>query len=292
MLAYAGPRIQAAGKLAIPNFGSWTQYPGVVSQWLRYVSGGEDEMFAKWSTAAGVGYRSAIDWKIQQEEIQSTEAIGKRFLAITQAEPTDSQAVRFGWASALLDGNGATSFMAAGDYDSESWSSEYEVPLGEPAGAATQIGGGAWAREFSGGLVVVNPGTSPVRVALGGTYSGDGLLAATEATVAGDSALILTRGAGTVQAPPAGEALGAAGAPSSQGTTAPSSDSTAPQGSPAAGAATKRTVTHRTTRRVARQRARCRARAAVRAHGASARLQRRAFARCVRAARAARHTRS
>jgi hypothetical protein len=249
-------------------------------------------MFAKWSAAPGVGYRSAIDWKIQQEEIQSTEAMGKRFLAITQAEPTDSQAVRFGWASALLDGNGATSFMAAGNYDSEAWSSEFEVPVGEPTGAATPIGGGAWAREFSGGLVVVNPGASSVRVALGGTYSGDGLLAATEATVAGDSALILTRGAGTVQAPPAGEALGASGAPSSQGPTAPSGDSTAPQGSHAAGAPTRHTVTHRTNRRLARQRARCRGRAASRAHGASARLQRRAFARCVRAAGASRHTRA
>src|ERR1700685_673580 len=99
-LAYGGPKIEAAGKLAIPNIGSWTAYPAVAKEWLQYVSGGEDEMFVKWSSVPGEGYRSAGDWKAQLEEVRSTEAMGKRFLAITQAEPSDTRAVRYGWGSA------------------------------------------------------------------------------------------------------------------------------------------------------------------------------------------------
>jgi hypothetical protein len=292
MLAYAGPRIQAAGKLAIPNFGAWTQYPGVVSEWLQYVSGGEDEMFAKWSATPGVGYRTPIDWKIQLEEVQGAEANGKRFLAITQADPADTRAVRFGWASALIDGNGSTSFLAAGDYDSESWSSEYEAPIGEPAGAAAQIGAGAWARVFSNGLVLVNPGTAPVHVALGGVYSGDGLSAATEATLEGDSALILTRGAGTPAAPSA-EVLGSG--PTGPLFTATSGTRPGPGAISGAahrgGAPLKRSAPRHPAGRDG-ARARCRARLASRAGGHSARVHRRAIARCVRAARAARRHRA
>ena len=192
MLAYAGPRIQAAGKLAIPNIGAWTEYPEVAKEWLQYVSGGEDEMFVKWSSVPGEGYRTAGDWKTQLEEVRSTESMGKRFLAITQATMSDTGAVRYGWASALLDGNGNTSFFAASNYDSETWSSEYEIALGEPTAAASEIGGGAWGRRFQHGLVIVNPSSSTVKVSFGGTYSGTGLTDATEAAVGSNTALILT----------------------------------------------------------------------------------------------------
>jgi hypothetical protein len=192
ILAYAGPRIQAAGKLAIPNMGSWSEYPEVVKEWLQYVSGGMDEMFVKWSTTPGQGYRGASEWQTQLDEIASTEAMGKQFLAITHVEPGDTQAVRYGWASALLGANGHTVFFAAYDYTGETWSSEYEVPLGAPTSVATKIAGGAWKRTFTGGLVVVNPTTTAVSVSFGGSYSGSGLTNATGATLGANSAVILT----------------------------------------------------------------------------------------------------
>jgi Hypothetical glycosyl hydrolase family 15 len=196
MLAYAGPRIQAAGKLAVPNIGSWSEYPEVAGEWLQYVSGGVDEMFAKWSTTPGQGYRDASGWRTQIEEIQSTERMGKLFLAITQAEAGDTQAIRYGWGSALLGADGHTAYMAAANYTSESWSSEYEIQLGEPTSTATAIAGGAWERTFTDGLVVVNPTTSTVSVDLGGTYSGSGLTNATSARMAPNTALILQGVAG------------------------------------------------------------------------------------------------
>jgi hypothetical protein len=191
MLAYAGPRIQAAGKLAIPNIGSWSEYPEVAKEWLQYVSGGIDEMFAKWSTTPGQGYRDASGWQTQIEEIQTTEQMGKRFLAVTQAAASDTQAIRYGWASVLLGADGNTAYAAAANYTGETWSSEYEAQIGEPTSPATRIAGGAWERTFSGGLVLVNPTTSTVEVNLGGTYGGSGLTDATSATMAPNTGLIL-----------------------------------------------------------------------------------------------------
>lgn len=193
MLAYAGPKIQAAGKLIIPNMGSWSEHPEVVKGWLQYVSGGMDEMFVKWASTPGdEGYRDPAGWQTQIEEVQSTEQLGKRFLAVTQAQQGETNAIRYGWASTLLGANGHTAFCVAGNYTGETWSSEFEVPLGEPTSTATAVGNGAWARTFSNGLVLVNPTTTTVDVSFGASYSGSGLSDATAASMAPNTALILT----------------------------------------------------------------------------------------------------
>jgi hypothetical protein len=195
MLAYAGPRITGAGELAIPNMGSWQEYPEVVKEWLQFVSGGMDEMFVKWSSVPGEGYRGPRAWQTQVEEIETTTSMGRRFLAVTQAEPGDRQAVRFGWASVLLGAGGHTAFFAADAYTGDTWSSEYEVPLGEPTDSAYPIGNGVWARAFTNGLVLVNPTSTAQGVSFGGLYSGSGLTGADEATLEPHGALILTRAA-------------------------------------------------------------------------------------------------
>ncbi len=197
MLAYAGPRIQAAGKLAIPNIGSWSENPEVAKEWLQFVSGGVDEMFAKWSSTPGQGYRDVAGWRTQIEEIQSTERMGKRFLAITQAGASDTQAIRYGWASVLLAADGHTAYSAAANYTGETWASEYEAQIGEPTSEATQIAGGAWERTFTGGLVVVNPTSSTVEVRLDGTYTGSGLANATSAVMAPNTGLVLQGSSGS-----------------------------------------------------------------------------------------------
>jgi hypothetical protein len=194
MLEYVGPAIQAVGKLAIPNMGSWSEYPGVVAGWLPYVSGGMDEMFVKWSKAAGQGYRGSHEWEAEVGEIATTESMGKVLIAITQAEPGDVQGARYGWASTLLAGNGHTVFMASnGHPGEETWLGDYETAIGTPTGAAVPLGNGAWQRQFSNGLVLVNPTTSSLSVSFAAAYSGDGLTNATGATLAPHGALVLTR---------------------------------------------------------------------------------------------------
>jgi hypothetical protein len=199
MLQYVGPAIQAAGKLAIPNVGSWSENAGVVREWLPYVSGGMDEMFLKWSKSAGQGYRGSHEWESQVGEIAATEAMGKQFIAITQAEPSDAQGARYGWASALLAGNGHTVYMASnGHAGEETWLGDYETQIGTPSSAASPVGNGAWLRRFSNGLVVVNPTSSTLPVSFGGAYSGDGLENATGASVPPHGSLLLTGAATSV----------------------------------------------------------------------------------------------
>jgi hypothetical protein len=193
MLAYVGPAIQTAGKLAIPNMGSWSEYPDVVKEWLPFVSGGMDEMFVKWSKSAGQGYRGGHEWEEQVGEIAATEAMGKHFIAITQAEPGDTQGARYGWASTLLAGNGHTVFMASnGHPGEETWLADYEAELGTATASAAPVGNGAWQRPFTNGLVVVNPTTSSVSVSFRAPYSGDGLSNATGTTLGPHDAVILT----------------------------------------------------------------------------------------------------
>jgi hypothetical protein len=219
MLAYVGPGLKAAGKLAIPNIGSWSEYPEVAKEWLQFVDGGMDEMFAKWSTTPGYGYRYAAQWKTQIEEIATTESMHKVFLAVTQAADNDPQAIRYGWASTLLAAQGHTSYVAAQNYSEETWTSEYNVELGAPTSAGKELSGGAWARTFANGLVVVNPTASTVHVELGGVYSGSGLTNATSADLAPDSALILTGSSTSPVSASAGpeSPLASPGSPSSSG---------------------------------------------------------------------------
>jgi Hypothetical glycosyl hydrolase family 15 len=196
MLAYAGPRIIAAGKLAIPNMGAWHEYPEVVEEWLRFVSGGMDQQFVKWSTARGKGYAPAAVWRRQLREIQTTERMGKRFLAVTSAAAGDNRARRYGWASALLGADGHTAFFAANPRRCDAWSSEYGIRLGAPQSPMHGSPDGIWRRRFANGLVVVNPTLSTLPVDFHGVYGGDSLIDARGTTMKPHTALVLVRSTG------------------------------------------------------------------------------------------------
>jgi len=192
MLAYAGPRIRATGKLAIANIGEWVDHPAVARSWLRDLDGGMDEKFLKWSTEPGIGYRDPKQWLSQEREALTTQAMGKRFLAVTAAAPSDTQAQLYGWASLLLVARGRASYLAAETYDGQSpWLNAYRARLGRPLGAMKAGPHGVYRRSFAGGLVVVNPTSTAARVTLGGRFSGSGLHDARITTLGPHRALVL-----------------------------------------------------------------------------------------------------
>lgn len=199
LLAAVGPRLQAAGKLAIANFGSWNSYPSVIRGWLEFTSGGMDEQFVKWGTDPSVGYRPEVDWATQLQEAKEAQAAGKYFLAVTHSANGDARAARYGYGTALLAANGRTGFYMGADYTSETWFPEYDLPIGTPTGPETRDANGVHRRLFSNGLVLVNPTASTRSVDFGGTYSGSGVSSATAATMAPQTALILVgeQGPGT-----------------------------------------------------------------------------------------------
>lgn len=208
-LAYIGPKIKASGKLAIPNFACWVEEPAMYDRWLSYVSGGIDEMFVKWGSNAGEGYRDSYQWQVQVEEARYANQHGKVFIGFTQGSVGDTQAARYGYASMLMGSESAelSSYAYTPNYETEQWLPEYEYELGTPTEAATEVAGGVFRRQFTEGLVLVNPTSSPRTVGFGGTYSGSGLESATSATLQPDSALVLS-GSSTPPAiePPATEA--------------------------------------------------------------------------------------
>jgi hypothetical protein len=205
-LAYIGPKIQAAGKLAIPNFATWVEEPALNNNWLQYVSGAIDEMFVKWGSNAGEGYRESGQWQTQIEEARYANQHGKVFIGFTQGAVGDTQAARYGYASLLMGSESAdlSSYAYTPNYETEQWLPEYEYELGTPTELASADANGVYTRRFTAGLVVVNPTANSETVTFGGTYSGSGLEGATGATLQAHSALVLT-GQGTSPVGPAPE---------------------------------------------------------------------------------------
>jgi hypothetical protein len=208
MLANVGPRIQAAGLLAIANVCCARDYSGVWKEWLGSLSGAMDEMFTKWGNDPGTGYVwdwGAGGWGGQLEEIKEAEAQGKYFLGIAHSRATDSAAAAYGLTTMLLASQGRSTFALAEDYTNETRFPIYDraQQLGSPTGAYYRVGG-AYRRQFSAGTVVVNPTLSPVRVELGGQYlAADGTQTTGVSLAATSGAILLTAGGqGGGEAPP------------------------------------------------------------------------------------------
>jgi hypothetical protein len=212
-LSVIGPKLMAAGKRVIPNFGSWSGYRSTVDPWLAYVSGGMEEQFGKWGTTSDVGYVTGNGWERQLGALKATQAAGKTFLAITHSVPTDAAAARYGWATMLLGGYGRANFQLSADYtNSPTYFPEYGYDIGDGTAAEVKETSGVHRRTFQRGLVLVNPTTVSVAVTFGGTYSGSGLTKATRATMAPHTALVLTRNTTTLTpqfAPAAGSGTAA-----------------------------------------------------------------------------------
>jgi Hypothetical glycosyl hydrolase family 15 len=194
-LAYITPRIHAAGKLAMANIGSWPSYRASATRWLRYLDGGMDERFTKFTPAPGRGYRSAGEWSTELSILRQAQREGKWFMGIAQSSDGDARAERFGWATMLLGSAGRATFALQDDanYGSETWFADYEAPIGGARGAARRERSGVYRRAFAHGLALVNPTGRTRMVRLGGRYSGDGLHAVARARMAPHSGLILVR---------------------------------------------------------------------------------------------------
>jgi hypothetical protein len=200
-LALIGPRLRAAGKLVMPNFGSWRTYRSTVEGWLRHVSGGMEEHFTKWGTTATAGYFLGADWEANLASLKTAQAQGKEFLAVSHSANADAAAARYGWATVLLGGEGSASFALHGDYTTENWFPEYEYDLGAAQRPEERLASGVHRRLFARGLVLVNPTAAGVAVPFGGSYSGSGLTRASSATMPPHTALILTADAAPAPAP-------------------------------------------------------------------------------------------
>jgi hypothetical protein len=222
-----GSQIQGAGKLAVANIGSWSSYGSTVNSWLQYLSGAMDEEFVKWGTTAGSGYANQATWQNQLHEVALAQSENKIFLGVSHSTSTDEQAALYGYATELLASNGTASYSLAQDYSTATWFPEYQYQIGQPTGSYTVSSNGVYERVFTGGVALVNPGSSSETVSLGGTYSGSGLSNVSTVTLAPQSGLVLT-GSSVGTTPTGGSGTAPTGGTT---TTPPGSTGTTPTGS-------------------------------------------------------------
>ena len=89
--------------------------------------------------------------------MKDAEAAGKYYLGISHSTATDRAAARYGYATALLAGQGRVQFALHTDYTNEHWFEEYDYAIGSPAAAETRDASGVHRRKFTNGLVLRQP---------------------------------------------------------------------------------------------------------------------------------------
>jgi hypothetical protein len=218
-LAYLGPRIRSAGYDVIGNIGHFGEYPEVGRSWLQYMDGAMDENFGKWGNTAGSGYAWEGYWTNELGSLKYAQEHGKDFLAVTHSADNDVAAARYGWATMLLGAAGNAQFALHSNYTSETWFPEYGYDIGEPVGPDIHTSSGVYLRQFSNGIVVVNPTSGQLSADLcGGTYSGSGSSGVTGVQLGPNSAAILTLDSGSSAGTCTAENTGSGGTGSSGGT--------------------------------------------------------------------------
>jgi hypothetical protein len=170
-LAAIGPRVRAAGKLAVANIGAWSEYYWTGVDWLRFLDGAMEEMFLKSGSSADAGYMSSR-FHDQLNQLKEAQRQGKAFIGITHSSASDRRAALFGYATMLLGSEGNSYFALHEAYSDETWFPEYDYDLGRPLGPEREDPVGVRRREFERGLVLVNPTLFAKAVSLDGAYGG------------------------------------------------------------------------------------------------------------------------
>jgi hypothetical protein len=153
LVTVAGERLQAAGKLFVPNVSEARLHPGRWQEHSRF-GGAMEENFAYFADTDELVGGAA--WAAQTEQLADPTRLS---LAITRTSTGASREQRYGFASAAVRGEGTACWMLSttATYTERARSPEQEIALGAPLGPGTDSGNGVWTREFENGWVAVNP---------------------------------------------------------------------------------------------------------------------------------------
>jgi hypothetical protein len=173
-LANVGPQLRRAGLMAVANIGGSIITPGLWQTWNGPIDGAMEESF----TDGGTGPDSTENgrWSPKLAHALWSEANGK--ISLDHAVTRTRAGARYALATMLLVERGDNLFSASIGYRHATWWPEYATAssLGTPIGAYRVLGNGVYRRDFTKGVVLVNPSVRAAsRVRLRGTYSGSGL---------------------------------------------------------------------------------------------------------------------
>lgn len=173
-LTNVAPQLHSAGLLVVANIGGSTITPGLWKAWNGPIDGAMEESF----TNGGAGRDSIANgqWPAKLGHALWSEANGK--IALDHAVTATRGGARYGLATMLLAAGGANLYSASTGYFNEVWWPEYTTTnaLGRPRGRYRVLRNGVYRRDFTNGVVLVNPHAKGARVVhLGGLYRGSGL---------------------------------------------------------------------------------------------------------------------
>jgi Hypothetical glycosyl hydrolase family 15 len=191
-LQNVAPMLHQAGLEVVANIGGSTITPGLWQQWNGPIDGAMEESF----TNGGAGRDSVANglWAARLGDALWSEA--HRRLALDHAVTRTRSGARYGLATMLLAADGENLYSASTNYSKEVWWPEYRTAnrLGRPLGPYRVLPNGVYRRDFSYGVVLVNPRLhAHGRIRLGATYAGSGLGRVRSVIVKGLSGIVLDR---------------------------------------------------------------------------------------------------
>jgi len=173
-LTNVAPKLRSAGLLVVANIGGSTITRGLWKAWNGPIDGAMEESF----TNAGAGRDSIANgqWPAKLGHALWSEANGK--IALDHAVTATRGGARYGLATMLLVAGGKNLYSASKGYVHEAWWPEYTTTnaLGTPRGSYRVLKNGVYRRDFTHGVVLVNPHAKVARVVrFGRPYRGSGL---------------------------------------------------------------------------------------------------------------------
>jgi hypothetical protein len=142
---------------------------------LGGLDGGMAESFVRDAYSPAGSFRPTTQWRQDVRLVRDVASTGDTGLVITKvwsrATKRQTNAVqRYALATFLLGYRPGLSFYSfRDDHGLTSWRSTWGRRIGTPTGPYEKVGH-SYVREFTGGVVVVNPTGSKTRVSLGGAY--------------------------------------------------------------------------------------------------------------------------
>ncbi len=168
------PRLRSAGLLVVANIGGSTVTKGLWHVWNGPLDGAMEESY----TNGGTGRDSLRNgrWQARLGHNLWSETHGK--LSLDHAVTRTRGGARYALATMLLVANGHSALYASTDYTKEVWWPEYDSTkrLGAAIGRYRVLRNGDYRRDFTHGVVLVNPHARPTGVVhLGAWYVGSQL---------------------------------------------------------------------------------------------------------------------
>lgn len=154
-LSNVGPRLHQAGLLVVANIGGSTITPGLWQKWNGPLDGAMEESF----TNGGTGGDSIENGRWAAKLAHALWSEANRKISLDHAVTGTRAGARYALATMLLAARGESLFSASTGYVQEVWWSEYATAesLGRPVGGYRVLRNGVYRREFTNGVVLVNP---------------------------------------------------------------------------------------------------------------------------------------